>query len=156
MKNHSTSYSTCRFIKVRQLNQVAIKLKKKNPKKKLDSRVKGKAAFLNSRSRSGRVVSSLTVQWHQNHFPGKIKISFSYMYRDLIWEITHLCSTTNDQVIIKKFLRPFILLPSKCGHYFSICLTSWKLPHYNKNLKDVIIYSYITGNQSTYLSRKAN
>jgi hypothetical protein len=62
MKNHSTSYSTCRFIKVRQLNQVAIKLKKKNPKKKLDSRVKGKAAFLNSRSRSGRVVSSLTVQ----------------------------------------------------------------------------------------------
>jgi len=26
MKNHSTSYSTCRFIKVIQLNQVAIKL----------------------------------------------------------------------------------------------------------------------------------
>lgn len=154
MKNHSTSYSTCRFIKVIQLNQVAIKLSlTAGSKAKLHFLT---AAFLNSRSRSGRVVSSLTVQWHQNHFPGKIKISFSYMYRDLIWEIAHLCSTTNDQVIIKKFLRPFILLPSKCGHYFSICLTSWKLPHYNKNLKDVIIYSYITGNQSTYLSRKAN
>jgi hypothetical protein len=47
MKNHSTSYSTCRFIKVRQLNQVAIKLKKKKIlKKSLTAGSKAKLHFL--------------------------------------------------------------------------------------------------------------
>jgi hypothetical protein len=46
MKNHSTSYSTCRFIKVRQLNQVAIKLKKKILKKSLTAGSKAKLHFL--------------------------------------------------------------------------------------------------------------
>ena len=46
MKNHSSGYSTCRFIKVIQLNQVAIKLKKNILKKSLTAGSKAKLHFL--------------------------------------------------------------------------------------------------------------